>query len=166
MKKFKTMLAMMLALVCMTVAFTSCSGDDDDDNTAVAAAKEIAGTYTSTLNVSVMGEPSTYEDKTVKVEVVDDNTVKITLPSFGEGMMTLPEFTVPAVKVSSSNGGYVLAQTKYTGTGLNVKGEEKQYTVTLEGSFKNNTLSLQFKPLFGNMPESANMIGTFEATKK
>ena len=164
MKKFKTMMAMMLALVSMCVAFSSCSSDDDD-NTA-GGAKEIVGTYTSTLNVSVKGQPSTYEDKTVKVEAVDDNTVKITLPSFGEGMMTLPEFTVPAVKVSSSNGGYVLAQTTYTGTALNAKGEGKQYTVTLEGSFKNNTLSLKFTPVFGGMPATIKMIATFEATKK
>ena len=162
MKKFKTMMAMMLALVSMCVAFSSCSSDDDD-NTA-GGAKEIVGTYTSTLNVAVMGQSSSYEDKTVKVEAVDDNTVKITWPSFGEGMMTLPEFTVPAVKVSSSNGGYVLAQTKYTGTGLNVKGEEKQYTVKLEGSFKNNTLSLNFTSVFGGMP--MEMVGKFEATKK
>lgn len=162
MKKFKTMMAMMLALVSMCVAFSSCSSDDDD-NTA-GGAKEIVGTYTSTLNLTVMGKSSPFEDKTVKVEAVDDNTVKITLPSFGEGMMTLPEFTVPAVKVSSSNGGYVLAHTKYTGTGLNVKGEEKQYTVTLEGSFKNNTLSLYFIPVFGTMP--LEMSAKFEATKK
>ena len=162
MKKFKTMMAMMLALVSMCVAFSSCSSDDDD-NTA-GGAKEIVGTYTSTLNLSVMGQSSPFEDKTVKVEAVDDNTVKITLPSFGEGMMTLPEFTVPAVKVSSSNGGYVLAQTTYTGTALNVKGVEKQYTVTLEGSFKNNTLSLKFTPVFGGM--TITMIATFEATKK
>ena len=41
MKKFKTMMAMMLALVSMCVAFSSCSSDDD--NNTVAAAKEIAG---------------------------------------------------------------------------------------------------------------------------
>lgn len=31
MKKFKTMMAMMLALVSMCVAFSSCSSDDDND---------------------------------------------------------------------------------------------------------------------------------------
>ena len=70
MKKFKTMMAMMLALVSMCVAFSSCSSDDDD-NTA-GGAKEIVGTYTSTLNVAVMGQSSSYEDKTIKVEAVDE----------------------------------------------------------------------------------------------
>ena len=56
MKKFKTMMAMMLALVSMCVAFSSCSSEEDD---TVAAAKEIAGSYTSSLDMTVMGEPST-----------------------------------------------------------------------------------------------------------
>ena len=63
----------------MCVAFSSCSSDDD--NVAVAAAKEIAGSYTSTLDMTVMGEASTYENLTMKIEAVDDATVKVTLPA-------------------------------------------------------------------------------------
>ena len=83
MKKFKTMMAMMLALVSMCVAFNSCSSDDDNDT--VAAAKEIAGSYTSSLDMTVMGETSTYDHVTMKIEAVDDATVKVTLPACGEG---------------------------------------------------------------------------------
>lgn len=104
MKKFKTMMAMMLALVSMCVAFSSCSSDDDNDT--VAAAKEIAGSYTSTLDMTVMGEASTYDNLTMKIEAVDDATVKVTLPACGTGMMALPALEVPAVKVSGSNGAY------------------------------------------------------------
>lgn len=103
------MMAMMLALVSMCVAFSSCSSDDDD-NVAVAAAKEIAGSYTSTLDMTVMGEASTYENLTMKIEAVDDATVKVTLPACGEGMMALPALEVPAVKVSGSNGAYAFVQ--------------------------------------------------------
>ena len=78
MKKFKTMMAMMLALVSMCVAFNSCSSDDDD---TVAAAKEIAGSYTSSLDMTVMGEASTYDNVTLKIEAIDDATVKVTLPA-------------------------------------------------------------------------------------
>ena len=101
MKKFKTMMAMMLALVSMCVVFSSCSSDDDE---TVAAAKEIAGSYTSSLDMTVMGETSTYDHVTMKIEAVDDATVKVTLPACGEGMMALPALEVPAVKVSGSNG--------------------------------------------------------------
>jgi ABC-type glycerol-3-phosphate transport system substrate-binding protein len=47
MKKFKTMMAMMLALVSMCVAFSSCSSDDDDNNGAgsSATAEQVVGTY-------------------------------------------------------------------------------------------------------------------------
>ena len=114
MKKFKTMMAMMLALVSMCVAFSSCSSDDDP--VAVAAAKEIAGTYTGSLNMTVMGEASTYDNLTMKIEAVDDATVKVTLPACGEGMMALPALEVPAVKASGSNGAYAFSQENYAGT--------------------------------------------------
>ena len=104
MKKFKTMMAMMLALVSMCVAFSSCSSDDENDT--VAAAKEIAGSYTSSLDMTVMGQASTYDNLTMKIEAVDDATVKVTLPACGEGMMALPALEVPAVKVSGSNGAF------------------------------------------------------------
>ena len=122
MKKFKTMMAMMLALVSMCVAFSSCSSDDDD---TVAAAKEIAGTYTSSLDMTVMGQASTYENLTMKIEAVDDATVKVTLPACGEGMMALPALEVPAVKVSGSNGAYAFSQENYAGT-ITVNGAEKK----------------------------------------
>ena len=73
MKKFKPMMAMMLALVSMCVAFSSCSSDDDP--VAVAAAKEIADTYTGSLDMTVMGEASTYDNLIMKIEAVDDATV-------------------------------------------------------------------------------------------
>ena len=150
MKKFKTMMAMMLALVSMCVAFSSCSSDDDNDT--VAAAKEIAGSYTSTLDMTVMGEASTYDNLTMKIEAVDDATVKVTLPACGEGMMALPALEVPAVKVSGSNGGTVT-----------VNGAEKKYTVTLEGTFKDNTLTVKYSVQYGKMPMP--MIGKFVCKK-
>ena len=149
MKKFKTMMAMMLALVSMCVAFSSCSSDDDNDT--VAAAKEIAGSYTSNLEMTVMGEPSTYNNLTLKIEAVDDATVKVTLPACGEGMMALPALEVPAVKVSGSNGAYAFSKENYTGT-VTVKGAEKNYTVTLQGTLKDNTLTVNYSVQYGKMP--------------
>ena len=148
MKKFKTMMAMMLALVSMCVAFSSCSSEEDD---IVAAAKEIAGSYTSSLDMTVMGEASTYENVTMKIEAVDDATVKVTLPACGEGMMALPALEVPAVKVSGSNGAYAFSQEKYTGT-VTVNGAVKNYTVILQGTLKDNTLTVNYQVQYGNMP--------------
>lgn len=161
MKKFKSMMAMMLALVSMCVAFASCSSDDDN-NAATPAAAEVAGTYVSNLDMTVMGESSTYENATVKIEKVDDSTVKITLPACGEGMMALPALDVPAVKVVGSNGNYALTQEKYQGT-VTVNGAEKNYTVTLQGTLANNTLTLNYSLQYGKMP--AAMVGKFVANK-
>lgn len=161
MKKFKTMMAMMLALVSMCVVFNSCSSDDDNDT--VAAAKEIAGSYTSNLEMTVMGEPSTYNNLTLKIEAVDDATVKVTLPACGEGMMALPALEVPAVKVSGSNGAYAFSKENYTGT-VTVKGAEKNYTVTLQGTLKDNTLTVNYSVQYGKMPMP--MIAKFVCTMK
>ena len=159
MKKFKTMMAMMLALVSMCVAFSSCSSEEDD---TVAVAKEIAGSYTSSLDMTVMGEASTYDNLTMKIEAVDDATVKVTLPACGEGMMALPALEVPAVKVSGSNGAYAFSQESYAGT-ITVNGAEKKYTVTLQGTFKDNTLTVNYSVQYGKMP--AAMIGKFVCKK-
>ena len=159
MKKFKTMMAMMLALVSMCVAFSSCSSDDD----TVAAAKEIAGSYTGSLDMTVMGKASTYENVTMKIEAVDDATVKITLPACGdEGMMALPALEVPAVKVSGSNGAYAFSQENYAGT-VTVNGAEKKYTVTLQGTLKDKTLTVNYSVQYGKMPMP--MIAKFVCTK-
>ena len=160
MKKFKTMMAMMLALVSMCVAFSSCSSDDDP--VAVAAAKEIADTYTGSLNMTVMGEASTYDNLTMKIEAVDDATVKVTLPACGEGMMALPALEVPAVKASGSNGAYAFSQENYAGT-ITVNGAEKKYTVTLHGTLKDKTLTVNYSVQYGKMP--IPMIGKFVCTK-
>ena len=156
MKKFKTMMAMMLALVSMCVAFSSCSSDDDP--VAVAAAKEIAGTYTGSLDMTVMGTASTYDNLTMKIEAVDDAT----LPACGEGMMALPALEVPAVKASGSNGAYAFSQENYAGT-ITVNGAEKKYTVTLHGTLKDKTLTVNYSVQYGKMPMP--MIGKFVCTK-
>lgn len=150
----------MLALVSMCVAFSSCSSDDD--NNTVAAAKEIAGSYTGSLDMTVMGEASTHNNLTMKIEAVDDATVKVTLPACGEGTMALPALEVPAVKVSGSNGAYAFSQESYAGT-VTVNGAEKKYTVTLEGTFKDNTLTVKYSVQYGKMPMP--MIGEFVCKK-
>lgn len=160
MKKFKTMMAMMLALVSMCVAFSSCSSDDDP--VAVSAAKEIAGTYTGSLDMTVMGTASTYDNLTMKIEAVDDATVKVTLPACGEGMMALPALEVPAVKASGSNGAYAFSQENYAGT-ITVNSAEKKYTVTLHGTLKDKTLTVNYSVQYGKMPMP--MIGKFVCTK-
>ena len=162
MKKFKTMMAMMLALVGMCVAFSSCSSDDDDDK-VTPAAEYVAGSYVSNLDMTVMGETSTYENAEIKLEKVDDKTINVVLPAAGEGMMALPSITVPNVKVTGSNGNYAFAVDSYKGS-IEVNGATKEFTVTMSGAFATGKLTLNYQLQYGKMPMP--MIGKFEATKK
>lgn len=160
MKKFKfSFAAMMVAMLTFCVVFTSCSSDDDD---TVAAAKEIVGSYTGNLAMTVMGQASSHDNITMKIEAVDNATVKVTLPAFGEGMMALPVLEVPAVKVSGSNGAYAFSQENYAGT-VTVDGAEKKYTVTLQGTLKDKTLTVNYSVQYGKMPMP--MIGKFVCKK-
>lgn len=161
MKKFKTMFAMMLALVGMCVAFTACSSDDDE---ATPAAQEIAGTYTDDMTLAVMGESSTYEDVTFSVAAASETTVNITLPAVGSGMMALPSITLQGVKVSGSGSTVTISEQEMSGTITNASGAEKAYTCTIAGSYTNGKLMLNYSLQYGNMPMA--MVCAFTGTKK
>ena len=118
--------------------------------------------FTGSLDMTVMGTASTYDNLTMKIEAVDDATVKVTLPACGEGMMALPALEVPAVKASGSNGAYAFSQENYAGT-ITVNGAEKKYTVTLHGTLKDKTLTVNYSVQYGKMPMP--MIGKFVCTK-
>ena len=82
MKKFKTMMAMMLALVSMCVAFSSCSSDDDYNNGAgsSATAEQVVGTYvgeTMSIALAGQGDMDPLENATFKLEKVDRKSTRL-----------------------------------------------------------------------------------------
>lgn len=157
MKKFTTFLAaLMLCIGCVTT-MTSCS--DDNDDPIIPAAKNVAGTYNGDMSCSVMGQASVFEDVTFVVNAVDEATVNITISSFGEPPMQVPDITVSDVVVSGTEGVYTLAETEFNGTTDN----GKAYSGTLQGTFANNTLTINFNLQYGAMPMP--MICTFTAQK-
>lgn len=160
MKKFKfSLAAMMVAMLTMCVAFTSCSNEDDP--VAVAAASEVAGTYVDSLQLTVMGSTSTYKDLEVKVEAANEETVNIILPAYGEGRMALPSLTIPAVKVAGSDNNYAFGVTDYKSS-VEVNGATKEFTMTLQGTYVAGKLTLNYTLVYGTMP----MVCKFVATKK
>lgn len=162
MKKFKFSFAtMMVAMLTMCVAFTSCSNDDDP--VAVAAASEVAGTYVDSLQLTVMGSTSTYKDLEVKVEAVNEETVNIILPAYGEGRMALPSLTIPAVKVAGSDNNYAFGVPNYKSS-VEVNGATKEFTMTLQGTYVAGKLTLNYTLVYGTMPMP--MVCKFVATKK
>lgn len=162
MKKFKfSFAAMMVAMLTMCVAFTSCSSEDDP--VPVAAASKVAGTYVDSLQLTVMGSTSTYKDLEVKVEAANDETVNIILPAYGEGRMALPSLTIPAVKVAGSNNNYAFGVTDYKSS-VEVNGATKEFTMTLQGTYVAGKLTLNYTLVYGTMPMP--MVCKFVATKK
>lgn len=162
MKKFKFSFAtMMVAMLTMCVAFTSCSSDDDP--VAVATASKVAGTYVDSLQLTVMGSTSTYKDLEVKVEAANEETVNIILPAYGEGRMALPSLTIPAVKVAGSDNNYAFGVTDYKSS-VEVNGATKEFTMTLQGTYVAGKLTLNYTLVYGTMPMP--MVCKFVATKK
>lgn len=162
--KIRKFLAMMIATVALCASFTSC-GDDDDEKT-VPAAESLAGTYTGTLSISVMGTEST-DTVSYVITKEDDTHVKMTIPAAGSGMMSLPSITVDNIPVTTStvNGAEVVSASVSTVSGtINVNGTDKSYTfndIVIVG--QNKTAAINYSLQYGKMP--AAMVCAFKGTK-
>ena len=162
MKKFMTMLAMLLAIVCVGAMFTSC--DDDDDVKTTPAAKSVEGSYTGKLTCAIMNKQLEFDNQTYKIEAVDDANVKVTIPQFeykmGSGeaavSMMVPEIVVEGVKVAGSDGKYALAETSYSVDYKN-GAFDGAYAGIVKGSVEGNTLTLNFTTQFTGKPISMPM---------
>ncbi len=150
--KMKSLMAM--AAMAFVFGLSSCGGDDDVPETP--AANQVAGNYAGTETLTVDGEADE-SDELIRITKVTDTTVDLVLPSYGEGMMTIPELPVKNIVVAKKGddiSGTITGGT-YTGTVTNSKGEEKTYTVNdfvLLYNDTNKTLILTFKMKYGNMP--------------
>lgn len=170
MRKIKTMKAMMMAL-CVGLVFASCSSSSSNDpidnnnnggdkKETVDFAKTIAGSYTNKLSMTVMQQESLYKNATVTIDRVDSTHVDITLPACGSGQMALPALKVEKVEVTDNSGEYKFAVENYTGS-VTVNGEQKNYTVTLMGIYKDGGVTVDYTLQYGKMPMA--MIATFDS---
>ena len=174
MKKFRSMLAIMMAMAC-AVAFVSCGDDDDDNNSnngsnnnsltdndgseeVAAIAKILEGEYTGTETITVMGSGSS-DTVVYKVEATGAATITITIPGGGGGAMSYPNLPVEDLKVASDgtfSGEYAGSVTKDDGT-------VKAYSCTISGKYVDGILTFDGSLKYGNMPMA--MIIKFEGTK-
>ena len=160
MKKFKTMMAMMLALEAMCVTFSSCSSDDDDNKTTAAAA-EVVGTYEGDMTLKVSSSESTSSNMTFKIEKVDDNHVNVILPAFGEAPMALPSITVTNLLVTGSNGSFSIPESTFDQT---LESGKSISSTAIKATFANGKMHIEFAMKYGSMPFV--MYCTSDATKK
>ena len=160
MKRVKSIFpAMMLCMsVICSMAFVSC--DSKEDEPAVPAAKSVAGEYTNSMTVTVMGSESVFENVTYTIVATSDSKVDVQISAFGNPPMRVPAFTVKDVVVSGTDGNYTLAETQFSGT----TEAGKAYSGTLAGTVADNTLTANMSLQYGAMPMP--MICSFTATKK
>lgn len=158
MKKFRTMIAMVMAVVNLCLVSTSCSNDKDEP--VIPAAKSIAGSYKGNVKCVVGKSESTFENIAFSLAAPNDATVDITIGAFGNPPMAVPEFTVKGVKVTGADGTYALSPTEFNGT----TDAGKKYSGTLKGAFAQGKLTVEFSLNYGAMPMA--LICTFTGTKQ
>lgn len=154
----KKNLLLLFALVCSISLFTACS---DDDDPVVPKASDLAGTYTGTLTLTLMGSSTAMPDP-VSIDVVaeDDNHVTVSLSNFEltEGVPLNIEVDKCAVawndNVASLSGSKELSLDLFPGMPL-----PTTVTGTVNGSEINLDIQVTDAPVVGTVGV------TFEGTK-
>ena len=110
----------------------------------------VAGKYEGTLSYGV-GEMDDVE-ATVELKEQGGDKISIVLPSIGEGMMTIPEFTLTDITISTTDRKvFAIAETEISQTVGTTN-----YTGTLSGEVNNGVLTLNYAMKPGAMPMSIN----------
>jgi len=144
--KIKSMM-MTMAAVALVFGVSSC-GSDDADVPEAPVATQVAGPYTGTETLTVMGEPDE-STETFEFTKATDVSVDVTLPEYGEGMMTIPALPVKGIMLTKSGNTISGKLDKYEGT----TETEKAYTISdIVVLFSDNTVVMTFKMKYGNMP--------------
>lgn len=160
MKKFMTMT---LAAMAFVVSMSSCSSSSDDEPEAPVA-NQVAGSYTGTETLTVMGEADE-STETIEFTKATDVSVDVTLPKYGEGMMTVPALPVKGISLTKSGNTITGKLDKYEGTVKTADGSEKAYTISdITVIFNDKTVVMTFSQKYGNMPFAFD--GQFTGTRK
>ena len=144
--KIKSMM-MTMAAVALVFGVSSC-GSDDADVPEAPVATQVAGPYTGTETLTVMGEPDE-NTETFEFTKATDVSVDVTLPEYGEGMMTIPALPVKGIMLTKSGNTISGKLDKYEAT----TEAGKAYTISdIVVLFSDNTVVMTFKMKYGNMP--------------
>ena len=119
--KIKSFMTMMMAAVAIVLGTSSCSSSDDDPEAPVAS--QVAGSYTGTETLTVMGEAEE-SSETIEFTKATDVAVDVTLPKYGEGMMTVPALPVKGISLTKSGNTITGKLAKYEGTVKTADGAE------------------------------------------
>ena len=160
--KIRSLMTMTLAVVAFVFSMSSCSSNDDEPEVAVA--EQVAGSYTGTEVLTVMGEVDE-STETFEFSKSTDSSVDMVIPKYGEGMMTVPALTVKGIMLTKSGNTITGKLAKYEGAVKSADGSEKAYTVSdVTVIFSDKTVVVTFTQKYGNMPFAFE--GQFTGTRK
>ena len=160
--KFRNCLTMTLAVVAIVFSLSACSSSDDEPEVAVA--EQVAGSYTGTEVLTVMGEADEGTE-TFEFTKATDSSVDMIIPKYGEGMMTVPALPVKGIMLTKSGNTITGKLAQYEGTVKGADGSEKAYTVSdVTVIFSDKTVVVTFTQKYGNMPFAFE--GVFTGTRK
>ena len=152
-----------LAAMAFVFGMSSCSSSNDDEP-EVPVATQVAGSYTGTETLTVMGEADE-STETIVFTKATDVSVDVTLPKYGEGMMTVPALPVKGISLTKSGNTITGKLDKYEGTVKTADGAEKAYTISdITVIFNDKTVVMTFSQKYGNMPFAFD--GQFTGTRK
>jgi hypothetical protein len=148
--KIKSIMMTMAAMAFM-FGMVSCSSDDDEPE--VAAASQVAGSYTGNEIFVVDAEESSNETKTYEFTKTSDVSVDLNIPEVGMGMMTIPSFSVKGITLSKDGNTIKGRLASYEGTVKGADGSDKAYTITdLTVLFSDKTVVVTYTLKYGKMP--------------
>jgi hypothetical protein len=161
--KIKSFMMMSMAAMAFVFGMSSCSSSNDDEP-EVPVATQVAGSYTGTETLTVMGEADE-STETIEFTKATDVSVDVTLPKYGEGMMTVPALPVKGISLTKSGNTITGKLDKYEGTVKTADGSEKAYTISdITVIFNDKTVVMTFSQKYGNMPFAFD--GQFTGTRK
>ena len=161
--KIKSFMMMSMAAMAFVFGVSSCSSSNDDEP-EVPVATQVAGSYTGTETLTVMGEADE-STETIEFTKATDVSVDVTLPKYGEGMMTVPALPVKGISLTKSGNTITGKLDKYEGTVKTADGSEKAYTISdITVIFNDKTVVMTFSQKYGNMPFAFD--GQFTGTRK
>ena len=161
--KIKSFMMMSMAAMAFVFGMSSCSSSNDDEP-EVPVATQVAGSYTGTETLTVMGEADE-STETIEFTKATDVSVDVTLPKYGEGMMTVPALPVKGISLTKSGNTITGKLDKYEGMVKTADGSEKAYTISdITVIFNDKTVVMTFSQKYGNMPFAFD--GQFTGTRK
>ena len=161
--KIKSLMIAMIASVAVVLGTSSCSSNNDDEPEAPVAT-QVAGSYTGTETLTVMGDAEE-SSETIEFTKATDVSIDVTLPEYGEGMMTIPALPVKGITLTKSGNTITGKLKEYKDKIKNAKGVEKDYLVTnVTVIFSDKTVAMTFTLHYGSMPNDFE--GQFTGTRK